>query len=94
MNTMLPTWFRLFLGVVEVLAAVGLTLPGITRIMPWLISVTAVGLMIVMASASVLHTTRGEISSAVTTAVLFVVVAFVAYMRWKVKPILVRAVAQ
>lgn len=93
MNEMLPTWFRLFLGVVEVLAAVGLTLPGITRIMPWLISVTAVGLMIVMASASVLHTTRGEISSAVTTAVLFIVIAFVAYMRWQVKPILPRTVA-
>ena len=93
MNEMLPTWFRLFLGTAEVLAAVGLTLPGLTRIMPWLISLAAAGLMIVMVSATVLHTTRGEISSAVTTAVLFVLVTFVAYMRWKVKPILPRAVA-
>jgi hypothetical protein len=36
---------------------------------------------------------RGEISSAVTTAVLLVVATFVAYMRWKAKPILPRAVA-
>lgn len=93
MNTMLPTWFRLFLGVAEVLAAVGLTLPGITRIMPWLIALASAGLMIVMASATVVHATRGEISSAVTTAILFVVVTFVAYMRWKVKPILPRTVA-
>lgn len=88
MNTMLPTWFRLFLGVAEVLAAVGLTLPGITRILPWLISLAAAGLMIVMISATVLHTMRGEYSSAATTAVLFLLVTFVAYMRWKVKPIL------
>jgi uncharacterized membrane protein YphA (DoxX/SURF4 family) len=94
MNEMLPTWFRLFLGVAEVLAAVGLILPGLTRIMPWLISLAAAGLMIVMVSASILHATRGEISSAVTTAVLLVMVTFVAYMRWKVKPILPRAVGQ
>lgn len=93
MNTMLPTWFRLFLGVAEVLAAIGLTLPGITRIMPWLVSLAAAGLMIVMVSATILHTTRGEYSSAATTAILFVLVTFVAYMRWKVKPIQQRAVA-
>lgn len=93
MNTMLPTWFRLFLGVAEVLAAIGLTLPGITRILPWLIALAAAGLMVVMSSATVLHTMRGEYSSAATTAVLFVLVTFVAYMRWKVKPILARTVA-
>jgi len=93
MNTMLPTWFRLFLGVAEVAAAIGLTLPGITRIMPWLIALASAGLMIVTVSASILHATRGEIGSSVTTALLFVVVSFVAYMRWKVKPILPRTVA-
>ncbi len=82
--------FRLFLGVAEVLAAVGLIAPGLTRILPWLISVAAAGLMIVMASATVLHIFRGETSSAMTTAVLFVLVTAVAYMRWKVKPILAR----
>jgi uncharacterized membrane protein YphA (DoxX/SURF4 family) len=89
----IPPAFRLFLGVAEVLAAVGLTLPGITRILPWLISSAAAGLMVVMISATIFHTARGEFSAAVTTAVLFVVVTFVAYMRWKVKPILPRTVA-
>ena len=37
MNASLPRWFQLFLGVAEVLAAVGLTLPGATRILPWLV---------------------------------------------------------
>ena len=31
MNASLARWFQLFLGVAEVLAAVGLTLPGLTR---------------------------------------------------------------
>lgn len=93
MNEMLNPNFRLFLGGVEVLAAIGLILPGVTRILPWLISLAAAGLMIVMISATILHTTRGEISSAVTTAILLVIATFVAYMRWKVKPIQERAAA-
>ena len=89
----IPTAFRLFLGVAEVLAAVGLTLPGITRILPWLVPCAAAGLMVVMIGATIFHATRGELSSAITTAILFVVVTFVAYMRWKVRPIRPRPVA-
>src|SRR5882672_4275408 len=70
MNASLPRWFQLFLGVAEVLAAVGLTLPGLTRIQPWLVSCAAAGLMIVMISATVFHLARGEVSSAITTVVL------------------------
>jgi hypothetical protein len=87
MATVMPDWFRLFLGVAEVLAAIGLTLPGITRIQPGLISLAAAGLMIVMVGATVLHSTRGETSSAITTALLFVLLTCVAYFRWKVRPI-------
>ena len=90
MNSTIPPPFRIFIGVAEVLAAVGLTLPGVTRILPWLVSCAAAGLMVVMIGATLLHATRGEVSSAITTAVLFVLVTFVAYMRWKVKPILPR----
>ena len=93
LNSTTPPALRLFIGVAEVLAAVGLTLPGITRIRPQLISWAAVGLMILMASATAFHAMRGEVSSAVTTAILFVVFAFVAYMRGKVKPISPRNVA-
>ena len=52
MNASLPRWFQLFLGVAEVLAAVGLTLPGLTRIMPWVVTWAAVGIMIVTVSAT------------------------------------------
>jgi uncharacterized membrane protein YphA (DoxX/SURF4 family) len=86
--------FRIFIGVAELLAAVGLILPGITRILPWLTALAAAGLMIVVASATVLHLARGETSSAITTAILFVLTTFVAYMRWRVIPFAPRAVTQ
>jgi uncharacterized membrane protein YphA (DoxX/SURF4 family) len=87
MNQVYSTWFRLFVGISESLGAIGLLLPGITRILPRLTSWAGIGLMIVAASASVFHFSRGENSSAIITAVLFVLLAFVSYMRWKVKPI-------
>ncbi len=78
---------RLFIGIAEILAAIGLILPGLTRILPWLTALASAGLVPIMIGATVWHFSRGEISSAVTTAVLFVLTLFVAYMRWKVKPI-------
>ncbi|MGH7639200.1 MAG: DoxX family protein [Gemmatimonadaceae bacterium] len=87
LNAVINPAFRLFIGAAEVLAAVGLTLPGATRIKPWLVPLSAAGLMIVTLSATVFHITRGETSSAVTTAILFAVLTLVAYMRWKVRPI-------
>ena len=87
MNAAIPRAFQLFLGVAEVLAAVGLTLPGVTRVYPWLVPCAAAGLMIVMISATMFHIMRGEVSSAIITAVLLVLATSVAYMRWKVLPI-------
>jgi uncharacterized membrane protein YphA (DoxX/SURF4 family) len=93
MNASLPRWFQLFLGVAEVLAAVGLTLPGLTRIQPWLVTWAAVGIMVVMVSATAFHLMRGEISSAAITLLLLVMATFVAYMRHRVLPIGVRRMA-
>ena len=58
MNALLPRWFQLFLGVAEELAAVGLTLPGLTRIQPWLVPSAAGGIVIVMIGATILHILR------------------------------------
>ena len=91
MNESLPRWFQLFLGTAEVLAAVGLTLPGVTRVMPGLVTWAAVGIMIVMISATIYHIVRNEISAAVTTFVLLLMATFVAYMRYRVLPIHPRA---
>jgi uncharacterized membrane protein YphA (DoxX/SURF4 family) len=88
MNASMPRWFQLSLGVAEILAAVGLTLPGLTRIQPWLVSWAAVGIMIVMICATAFHLMRGELSSAATTVVLLALATFVAYMRWRIAPIM------
>ena len=93
MNASLPRWFQLFLGVAEILAAVGLTLPGVARVQPWLVSCAAAGIMIVLISATIYHVARGEMSSAVITAVMLAMATFVAYMRWRVVPIHPRRVA-
>jgi putative oxidoreductase len=87
MNAAMPRWFQVFLGVAEVLAGIGLTLPGLTRIKPVLVPAAAIGVMIVMASATVFHLVRGEIGSAVTTLVLLAMASFVAWMRLRVVPI-------
>jgi len=87
MNAMLPRWFQVFLGVAEVLAAVGLTLPGLTRILPGFVPAAAAGVMIVLVSATVLHLWRAEYSSAATTTVMLLMATAVAYARWRVLPI-------
>ena len=93
LNASLPRWFQLFLGVAEVLAAIGLILPGLTRIQPRLVAWAAVGIMFVMVSATIYHLTRGEYSSAATTVVLLAMATFVAYMRLRVLPIRGRGIA-
>jgi uncharacterized membrane protein YphA (DoxX/SURF4 family) len=93
MNAMLPRWFSLFIGVSEVLAAIGLTLPGLTRIHPWLVTWAAVGIMIVMVSATVLHVARNEIPQALITLLLLAMASFVAYARHRLLPIRARGAA-
>jgi len=93
MNASLPRWFQVFLGIAEVLAAVGLTLPGVTRIAPWLVAWAAGGVMIVTVSATVWHLVRGEISSSAITLVLLAMATFVAYTRDRLLPITARRAA-
>lgn len=87
MNAVLPRWFQLFLGVAEVAAAIGLTLPGLTRILPWLVVWAAAGVLTVTVSATVFHLARQEFSSAAITLVLAVMAAAVMYGRHRVLPI-------
>ena len=90
MNASLPRWFQLLLGVAEVLAGIGLTVPGMTRIQPGLVAAAAGGIMIVAASATIWHLMRGEYSSAATTTLLLAISSFVAFMRSRRVPILPR----
>jgi uncharacterized membrane protein YphA (DoxX/SURF4 family) len=90
LNSALPRWFQLFIGTAEVLAAVGLILPGVTRVLPSLVTWAAAGIMVVMVSATIFHTVRSEFSSAAATLALLAMATFVAYMRLRMRPILPR----
>jgi uncharacterized membrane protein YphA (DoxX/SURF4 family) len=86
----ISTSFRQFIGAAEILASVGLVLPGLTRILPSIIPLAALGLTIVMVSAMIFHVSRNEIPIAISAFNLLLLVAVTAYLRWKVVPIRAR----
>ena len=75
------------IGVLEILAAIGLILPHLTGILPWLTPLAAVGLVLTMIGAMVLHVRRGDGTQALmSNAVLLLLAAFVAYGRFVLIP--------
>jgi hypothetical protein len=82
-----PTPFRRTLGGVEALGAVGLILPPLTHIWPWLVPWAATGLVILMLSAAVFHVRRREYPNIVLNLVLLVLAAVVAYGRFVIAPL-------
>lgn len=71
------------IGVLEILAAIGLILPLATGILPWLTPLAAVGLGLTMIGAIILHVQRGDgMSSVMTNVVLLALSGFVAYGRF------------
>ncbi len=80
-----------FIGIVEVLGALGLVLPAATRIKPALTPLAALGLATVMVLASLTHLLRGEVQMLPVTAVLAGLAAFVAWGRARKAPIAPRA---
>src|SRR6266446_3268902 len=56
----LPAWFLRFIGVAEVLGAVGLILPGLLRIRPGLKPLAAAGLVIIMIGATGITLVGGD----------------------------------
>ena len=58
----LPGWFLRFIGVAEVLGALGLVLPGLLRIRPGLTAVAAAGLVIIMMGATIVMWVGGVVA--------------------------------
>jgi uncharacterized membrane protein YphA (DoxX/SURF4 family) len=79
----LPGLFLRFIGVCEVLGALGLILPGLLRIRPGLTPLAAAGLVIIMIGATVLTLAGGDIALALIPLVVGLLSAFVAYGRWR-----------
>jgi DoxX-like family len=74
-----PPFFH-FIGLAEVLAAAGLTLPRWSGLLPWLTPLAAAGLLPIMLGAAVLHLRRSAYPQAVGDALVLAFVAAVGYL--------------
>lgn len=70
------------IGLLELLAAIGLIVPQLTGIVTILTPLAAVGLMLTMIGASITHIRRKEFSSIGINAAFLALSAFVAYGRF------------
>jgi uncharacterized membrane protein YphA (DoxX/SURF4 family) len=82
----LPGLFIRFIGVVEVLGALGLVLPGLLRIKTWLTPLAAAGLVVVMVGAVAVTLASGDVATALAPLVVGLLAAFVAYGRLRLVP--------
>jgi hypothetical protein len=82
----LPGLFIRFIGVAEVLGALGLILPGLLRIRPGLTPLAAAGLVIIMIGAVVFTLASGEVGMVWIPLGVGLLSAFVAYGRWRLTP--------
>jgi hypothetical protein len=76
-------WFTRLTGWIDLAGAVGIVLPQLTGILPWLTPLAALGLVALQVAAIVFHAMRGETKDTVAmNVVLLVASAFVAWGRW------------
>ncbi len=82
----MPGLFLRFIGVAEVLGAIGLILPWLMSIRPSLTPLAAAGLVIIMIGATGITLMTGEIAMALVPLMVGILSAFVAYGRWRLTP--------
>ena len=82
----MPGAFLRFIGVAEMLGALGLILPGLLRIRPGLTPLAAAGLVIIMIGATLVSLSLGVAMALIPLAV-GLLAAFVAYGRWRLAPL-------
>jgi hypothetical protein len=75
--------FLKFIGVCEVLGAIGLILPGLLHIRPGLTPLAAAGLVIIMIGATTITVMGGNVAQALFPLAVGLLAAFVAYRQWQ-----------
>lgn len=86
-TTAVSPGFVRFVGLAELLGGIGLILPMLTSILPWLTVAAAVGLSIVMVGAAIFHLTRHEASHVPGNIVLLVLALIVVVGRLAIVPV-------
>jgi len=81
-----PILFLRFIGIAEVLGAVGLILPQLLKIKQVLTPLAAAGLVIIMIGATTTMVATAGVAAAVMPFVVGVLAATVAYGRWQPAP--------
>jgi hypothetical protein len=79
----MPGWFLRFIGVAEVLGAIGLILPGLLKIRLGLTPLAASGLAIIMVGGTVVTLMSGGGAMALIPLCVGLLSTFVAYSRWR-----------
>lgn len=74
--------FVRFIGVCEVLGAIGLILPGVFRIHRELTPLAAAGLVIIMIGATTLTAISGDLSGAIMPLAVGIIAITIAWGRW------------
>lgn len=74
---MVPASFVRFIGIAELLGALGLILPILTGVQPWLTIAAAIGLVVIMLCAAVFHAAHKEYSQIGTNIALLLLAAFI-----------------
>lgn len=83
----LPGLLLKFIGVCELLGGLGLILPGLFKIKTGLTPLAALGLLIIMIGAVVLTIAGQGPAAAAVPVVTCLLIAFVAYGRWRLAPL-------
>lgn len=78
--TLSPRFVR-FIGVCEILGAIGLVAPSATGILPWLTPIAACCLAALMVCAAVFHLSRREYPEIVRTVVIFAIALVIVLVR-------------
>ena len=78
----LPGEFLKFIGICETLGAIGLIVPGVTKIRTELTPLAAAGLVIIMIGAVVVSVLQGQAAGAAIPAVVGTIAAYVVRGRW------------
>jgi uncharacterized membrane protein len=84
--TALPRGLLTFIGICEILGGIGLILPAVTNVLPWLTPLAGSLLAVMMLLAAIFHLTRREYTAIIINLVLLALAAYVAYGRFVLIP--------